>query len=62
LLRNYEIPVCKVSGSKTEFKIMKTKFLLRIAICLSDLVSKSSIKTIMSMKNGISTTFISSVR
>ena len=47
-----------VSGKAIEFKNMKIIFLFKIASWRSDLVSKSSNKTIISIKNGISTTFM----
>jgi len=45
---------------RTEFKSINTKFLLSIAIYRADFVSKSSTNTIISIKNGIITTFTKS--
>ena len=50
-----------VSGSKTELRHMNTKFLDKIANYRSDLVSKSSSKTIMSIKNGMRNTLTNKV-
>ena len=55
------IVVKPVRGSSKEFITIKKKFLFKMANYLSDLVEKSSIKTIMSIKNGIRITFISMV-
>ena len=60
VIKDYIVCVL-VSGNKTEFKIIKTKLRFKIEICLSDFVSKSSINTIISIRNGIRITLTNKV-